>query len=218
MGNYVSNSEVAIYLGLDGNDAMLMADVDSRITLAENIVEDFCGCSFQSELATAKYFNGSGNDYLSLPRVALRNLTTVQIVDATGAVETTIDYVVGSPTNTRRKFFNAIRSRYVMTSRSLYVFPTGVENIKVTGDWGFDPAAIPASFKLGIFLTIKSIYDNINRNQAVLSEATLGKMTTFATPTSPYHGGIANVADIIPPIAQTILNQYRNDGKHLEEY
>jgi len=218
MGNYVSNSEVAAYLGIDGNDALLMADVDLRIALAENAVEDFCGCSFVSETAVAKYFNGSDTDYLSLPRVALRTLTKVEIVDSTGAVETTLDYVVGSPTNTRRKFFNAIRSRYVLTTRALYVFPIGVQNIKVTGDWGFASNAVPVSFKLGVYLTIKSIYDNINRNQSVLTEATLGKMTTHATPTSPYHGGIANVADMIPPIAQTLLNQYRNDGKHLEEY
>lgn len=218
MGNYVSNSEVAQYLGLDGNDAMLMADVDARIEIAENLVEDYCGCSFQAETATAKYFNGSGSDYLSLPNVALRTLTKVEIVDATDVVETTIDYVVGSPSNTRRKFFTAIRSKYVVTSRALYVFPTGIGNIKVTGNWGFDPSAIPASFKAAVFLTIKNIYDNINRNQSVLTESTLGKLTTFATPTSPYRGGIANVADIVPPIAQTILNQYRNDGKHLEQY
>lgn len=208
---YVTNTEVANYLGLDTSDAIIMVDISAKIDLAESLIEDFCGWEFTySETPSIKYLDGSGTDILNLPKF-LTTLTAVAIVDSSGteASTYTISDIQTEPLNPRKG-----AHRWLQLKGGGH-FPKGIGNIKVTGTWGL--SVIPNSFKLAVMLTVKNLYDIIPQNPNILREREMDREIQYQPIISPYKGTASTLANPIPPFAQTILRQFMNGGRYFNE-
>lgn len=208
---YVTNTEVANYLGLDTSNAIIMADLEAKIDVAESLIDDFCGWDFvYSATPSVRYLDGSGNDMLNLPKFLVA-LTEVAIVDSTNTVASTytLTDIMKCPDSPRKGAY-----RWLQLKGGGY-FPKGVGNIKVTATWGLQ--TIPESFKLAVYLTVKNLYDIIPQNANVLREREMDRETTFQPIVSPYKGTASVLANPIPPFAQTILRQYISANRYLNE-
>lgn len=208
---YVTNTEVANYLGLDTNDIAVMTDLSAKIELAETLIDDFCGWNFTYSATPATYYlDGSGKDILNLPKF-LATLTSLSLVDSTNTVTSTytLTDVLLSPQNPRHGGY-----RWLQLKTGGY-FPAGIGNVKVTGTWGLQ--TIPGSLKLAVYLTVKNIYDSMLQSAGVLREREMDRETTFQPIVSPYKGTASVLANPIPPYAQTILRQFISAQRYLNE-
>lgn len=197
---YVANTDVAAFLGLDTSDTTLMADVTAKITIAEALINDYCGCSFvYSATPSTKYFDGSGTDILNLSHalVAATVVATVDNLQVVGGTYTITD-IAHQPANPKNGMY-----RFLQFKAQGAVFPKGIQNIAVTGTWGLNP--YPDTLKLAVFLTVKNLYDTIARESGLTSEREFGRQVDY---------DITN-QNAIPPLAKTILRQYINANKYL---
>lgn len=199
---YVTNVEAAAFLGLDSGNAVIMDDLTAKIIFAESLVDDFCNTSFAyNAVASAKTFDGSGTDILNLT-YPLAALTSIAIVDNTGTVSTTYTSTDFSlrPANSRTGIY-----RFIQAKDPSVRFPKGIQNVKITGTWGF--ATVPSTFKLAIYLTLKNIYDVIAREAGISKEREFGREIWFNLKAN----------DLIPPMAKMILQQHTFINKLLNE-
>jgi hypothetical protein len=187
---YVTVANVAAFLGVDGSDAVIAGELESYAYLAEELVETYCGQTFDSETAATKYVDGNGLNVLPLPK-PIRSLTSAAAVDLDGVAATAYSYVVVGPSDP------SVSGCYthIMFEDGVSTFPVGVGNIKVIGNWGY--TTFPKMFTYAIYYTIKHLLAVAKLDETVSRESSFGKEAVYSK------------LDMIPRSAQFILTKFR---------
>lgn len=119
--------------------------LDGLISRAERMIKRLTEQDFSSELATAKDVDGSGNTTLGLD-IRLYSIDSI-VVDT--SIMTDYVYLKYGDNYSLLKFdpdpVYAYRSHRNYSSAFSYIFSFGVENITITGDWGW--SAVPDDIK-----------------------------------------------------------------------
>lgn len=172
---YLQPIEAAMRAGLDYTDPDILLQVKIVLPDIEDEVDLYTQTTFINEPGVSKTFNGTGTDMLTLGYY-LRTLTSVWMLDVTGAqVEQLLD-VVPQPQNPKSGCYRWLQRRQDISSPLFYqllthrpilqpspvdppnaIFPYGLANIKVTGDWGF--AAVPNGIKKAMALAIRHYWN-----------------------------------------------------------
>lgn len=204
---YVETADVAAYLGIDGTNTTLLADLEVKIAIAEEVVEHFCNTEFVYDpVESSEILNGNGRTHLPLPKY-LVSLTSIQYLDTTEVVSSTVTatdiYKVHA--NFNRNVYSSLEFKDGST------FPTGAQNVKVIGVWGLQ--TIPNTIKLGIYLTIQNIYNIAMRDANVMSAEDIYRKVEYV-PAVKYDR-LSAAANIVPPQAQMLLKHHQFLNKWL---
>lgn len=202
---YIQPAEVAIGLGYDLSDAQLLAEVSLAIEFAELAVDQFCSTEFQWEPGGVKVFDGSGTNMLSLG-FYLRTLTSVYLLDDTGAQAEQLTDVVPQPTPLKsQQAYRWLQRRQPLSDYPVY-FPFGLANVEVTGDWGYKPEEMPTAVKQAMLYVVKHFFDLRLYNDLVQMEGGLGRTVIFKTPKQ----GVDQPVHYIPEVARNLLSKWKN--------
>lgn len=207
MGNYVSTAGAAAFLGVDGTNEALLADLEVKILLAEEIVEDFCNTEFvYSPDSVSMILDGNGRTNLPLPKY-LKTLTALELIDTDETVSDTytLTDVYKIPANYNRDVFSSLELKDGSP------FPRGAQNIKVTGTWGLQ--TIPNAIITAVYLTIQNLYNLIGRDAGVKSSSDIYRKVEYMPQTSYDKASVAS--NIVPIQAQMALHRYRFLNKWL---
>ena len=209
--SYVTNTEVAQALGWDSSDTALMADIDVALAFVEPAVDQYCGTTFQQEDGVTRIYNGTGHPMLSLG-FYLRNLTSVYVLVPVIAtlptyqmtpVNPPLPDVMPMPQPSRDGTYRWLE-RMAMDVFDIHyepnVFPKGLGNIQVTGDWGF--TVIPKSVKQAIFHAVKYYFDLRDMDATVRTVIGVGHTKENPKPDDQHY---------LPPISRRLLDRYKND-------
>ena len=218
MGIYVDSDYVCSVLGYDSTDSAITSDIDALIPAAEELVNTYCGGGIEPETSsgTARLYDGTSNTMVILG-CYLQNLEKVEFLDYQGAVlETPID-CVPQPTKNRLNLFRWIERRplyyqpnnyqYINSStfpsnyetQGPMIFPIGVQNIRITGTWGFP--SIPEAIKLATAHTIKHIISLRSVSTIASAESGFGRSVMYKN---------LDLKQILPPYVRAMLIPYIN--------
>lgn len=194
MGNYVSNAEVAAYLGLDTSIAAVSAQLTAVVPVAEDMVESYCRTIFvDTGSDVSKTVDGNGLGYIPL-HTYISAITSVYLVDKDGTNLSLIsDCAIGPYAVYDRKGAGTM-----LESKTGFLFPKGVRNIKITGRFGF--TTIPSEIKLACYVIIKHLFDVSEHNFLHKEEEFFGK-NTVNVPYQDIHA--------VPKLAAQLLDKYR---------
>jgi len=188
---YVTNEEVAKFIGWDFENAGLMEQIQLILAYVEPQIDAYCNASFASD-TNDKIFNGTGNQILQTS-IFIREITVGILIDEDGLKVADIDLegIILGPAEPRSGVY-----RYIERRASHGNWPLGLQNVKLTGKWGFDTVPVPV--KGAIALTVKSFFDTRDYNQYLKYESNLSRNVQYR-----------DDIDIIPLPARKILNSYR---------
>lgn len=122
------------------------SDISTEIDLVENIIDAYTGTSFDSITSTAYYFDGNGHRSLFFyPLLSIPNVSVSEVLEVDEDDNTLFTFVANTDYHRKdwqinKTWIGRTESRRAF-SRSGTVWPTGIRNIKITGDWGY--ASVP---------------------------------------------------------------------------
>lgn len=195
MPNYVTKAEVASFLGIDISDSNLEAEVETAIDIAESVVDQYVNTTYANQDALVVLLDGSGYDEVTLT-LPLVSITSLKVLDEEGNVESTYlstDYRLGpqKPVTGFHRYIKLVNG----------TFPEGVQNIELTGNFGFDDeASTHKSFKLSVYYVVKAIFDSKIKG-TFDAHIRAGDNTTIYNKESEM--------SIIPYLARCVLNKYK---------
>lgn len=201
---YVTPFEVATLLKKDVDNEEVMATIALALSFAEQDIEQYCQTWFTQEDNVAKLYNGRGINCLSLG-FFLRNLTKVEVLDLRGQA-TTLEYVSLQPRPSKRRDGAniSVYSWLELKNGDLSekrIFPEGLENIRVTGDWGL--TVLPAAIKRAIILSVQHALEVNNASTVTELEVGFGRTRTQRR---------AEDLPYIHPVAERLLSQWKYRG------
>ena len=131
---YISIEAAKTFLP-EGN-TLTDSEIDEMILLAMETIERITDQKFVP-VSESRTFDGTGENYLNV-RTPIRSLSKIEILDCDGSVvgEGSVGYVRITPSRTllmhaREQGFPRYR-----TAANACMFPSGIQNIRVTGEWG----------------------------------------------------------------------------------
>lgn len=203
---YGTPLEIAAMLGYDYSDSVLMSEIQAILSVAEWEVDQYCQTTFVNEAATSKIYSGNGTKILTLG-FFLRTLTSVWTLDEDGAQDTQLDDVVMQPSAPRTGAYRWLERRQseVLLTPIDSVFPVGLNNIKITGDWGFTEC--PEPIKWATALTVKHMFNLRTYNSTISNETGVNRTVDFVR---------SDRVDYIPRMAKQILDKWRNSRQFCE--
>lgn len=156
--SYTNKASIQNYLMITISNSF-STQIDNWIKAAENYINNYCNrTSFTQELATVKYYDGSGSNELLIDD--LLTCTKIEILDDDSDVQATLDstdeYFL-YPANKTPKTRIVINS----TNASISVFLTGHQNIKITGTWGYS-VDVPEDIRLAATKIVAGIISERN--------------------------------------------------------
>lgn len=207
---YIQPFEVAAGLGYDLSDAQLLAEVAVAIEFCELAVDQYCDTQFQWEAGASKLYDGSGTNMLTLGSY-LQTLTGVWTLDETGARYTQLTDVVPQPTPLRdQRLYRWLQRRQAQTETgeviTRNVFPAGLANIEVVGDWGYTPEKMPTAIKQALLYAVKYFFDLRLYNDLVQMDSGLGRTMVFKTPKQ----GTDQPVHYLPEASRHLLAKWKN--------
>jgi len=207
---YATVSDVVDILGWNAEDSLLADRITSVLEYCENAVDDFCGTEFDFQEDTIRLYDGSGVDSLVLG-FFLRTLTSVYVLDINGDRAYQLTDVVAGPTPLRsNRAYRFIKRRQSYNSSGELtisnIFPPGLANIEVTGDWGWDTDEYPRELTRAVAYAVKYLFDLGIHNDLIDMESGLGRTVMYKT----NRGGIRERVEPLPDISRRILAGYKN--------
>lgn len=159
--NYTTKSEVQNYLKRN-IDAGFDTQLTTYIEAMSRFADTFCGCILVEETPTTRKYDGNGSNELYIDGV--HDITEVTADDA---VITPIFYPANKPRKT---------SMVLTTS----VFPSGYQNIEVTGKFGRF-TSLPADLKFAVTVLVAGIMNQVDKQtDGVKSEKVGEYQVTYA--------------------------------------
>lgn len=197
---YGTPQEIAVLCGYDYADDEVMANVAVALEAVEESIDQYIQSTFVNQESAIKYFSGSGEDHISLGYF-LRTLDSVEIVDENGDTVETLTDVVAQPSQPLHGVYRYIERRksYDLGVYVSNVFPIGLDNIKITGDWGLEE--IPASVKYAAAMSVKHFFNLRNYDSTKVSELGVQRNMEFLRP---------DRIDFLHPVSKKILDHWRN--------
>lgn len=201
MPNYVTKAEVASFLGIDISDSNLDTEVEVTLDVAESVVDQYLNTSYANQDSLVVLLDGNGYSELTL-KLPLVSVTSLKILDGEGAEESTYlstDFRLG-PQNPTTGFY-----RYIKLVNGK--FPEGVQNIQLTGNFGFDDeSSTHKAFKLAVYYVVKAIFDSKIKG-TFDAHIRAGDNTTIYNKESEM--------SVVPYLARCVLNNYRINTENL---
>lgn len=197
---YVTPIEVATSLGLDYSDPQVILDVNVAVDFIEDAVDQYCNTTFINETATSKIYSGSGLQMLSLG-LYLRTFTSAWVLTSEGDESYELTDVVPMPQPAKRGVYRWLERRQsnVYLGDVLQTFPKGLNNIKVTGDWGFTEA--PSAVKLAVMMGVRHFFELREQSDVKKTESGFGRLVEQASSDSIHY---------LPHVARAILDSWKN--------
>lgn len=124
-----------------------IVSLNSWIAAVKLYIDKYCGKTFEISGDTTRYFDGNGKDRILVD--SLISITTIQILDNDGNVETTLgttDYIL-YPLNETEK--NEVR----LTGDSAVAFTSGNKRLKIVGQFG-NAASVPDDISLAATMLV----------------------------------------------------------------
>lgn len=207
---YIQPHEVALGLGYDLSDAQSLAEISLAIEFCEMGVDQYCDSEFQWEENTSKIYDGGGQNMLTLGSY-LRLLREVYLLDDNGVRATLLTDVVAQPTPLRsQKAYRWIQRREPTTAFGTViesnVFPAGLANVEVIGDWGWKTEDMPTAVKQAMLYAVKHFFDLRLYNDLEQMNAGLGRTIVFKTPRQ----GTEQPVHYMPEVSRNILAKWKN--------
>jgi len=149
MADYATAAEVKAY----APDLQLGTDYDTvlgyLVTAVSRLIDPYMrredNAYDASATATARYFNGSGEEEQFIDECVEVTKVEYLSAEATWTEWVSADYMTLGPDGTRNQL--PICSLYVENYGDYSIFDGGVQNIRITGKWGYS-AAVPNLVKL----------------------------------------------------------------------
>ena len=221
---YIQPYACAIGLGYDLSDAKLMAELSVGIEFCEAGVDQYCGTQFEWEENASKIYDGSGTNMLTLG-FFLRKLKEAWVTNAVGDHMGSLLYTKPQPTPLRSGEAYRWLQRYqpmwpageIMAvddqpTYNTYVighnmFPAGLSNIEIIGDWGWKPDEMPIGVQQAMLYAVKHFFDLRVYNDLVQMDSGLGRTIAFKVPR-------VAAADLpvhyLPEVSRRILTKWVN--------
>ena len=194
MPNYVTQTEVGTFLGIDLSNAYLQSEIDDTILLAESVVDNYVRTTYAFQNDLELVLSGYNQPEIKLPYPCV-SVSSVKAYDSEDTLLETYassSYRLGPP-NPKTGFY-----RYIIKTDG--VFPAGTQNIKVTGDFGFaDTDDTHNVFKLGVYYVVKAIFDS--KAKGTFDLHTRSEMTTQIFTEEA-------MQSLVPMLARVALNPY----------
>ena len=152
---YTTKTEIQNYL-LTAIDASFDSQVDSWISQVEQYIDQQTGKNFIApSLATEKVYDGDGSNEIEIDDCV--EITKLEICDTEGNVIE--DSLVKS-----QDYFYLPENQIPIQALKLYGyrFQKGIQNIKVTGKWGFS-TAVPNDIKFAATILAANIINFSNQ-------------------------------------------------------
>ena len=194
--SYTNKSRLQNYLTINISDTF-NSQITEWIEAIEAWINTYCGREFDQESATSKLYDGSGSRELLIDD--LLTLTKIETLDESGNVDETLSnenqyYLY--PANKTPKYRIVINS----ANAPIAIFPSGRQNIKITGTFGYS-ATVPEDVRLAATKLVAGIIEEKNLDIAgEIKSERLGEysITVQDVEKMANHLGIKD-----------ILNQYR---------
>jgi hypothetical protein len=204
---YGTPTEIAQLCGYDTTDAALLAEIELVMEPIELEVEQYCETTFFDEAAATKVYSGNGTRMIVLGYY-LRSLDEVWILDAEGNQDEDItDEVVLMPDAPRVGAYRWIERRATndFSGQVVNNFPSGLANIEITGDWGFEEC--PAPIKLAVALSVKHFFQMRNYDATKTQESSINRTVEFTR---------GDRVHFLHPVAKQILDKWTNSRRMSE--
>ena len=145
------------------------AELTAEIEFIEALINSYTGTSFYSVPATAYYFDGAGNRSLFFyPKLGIPNVSVTEVLEVDEFDNTLFTFVSTDYSVEKWAIHKTWRDRSEgrrAFSRSGTTWPTGIRNLKITGNWGY--ATVPALVnRATILLVLESLLPNSTNMQA----------------------------------------------------
>ena len=208
---YIQPYEVGVGLGYDLSDTQLLAEVAVAIEFCEMAVDQYCDTQFQWEPDASKVYDGSGTNMLTLGSY-LRTLKGVWMLGTESNERVTqITDAVAQPTPLRdQKAYRWLQRREATSESGQTItpnlFPAGLGNVEVVGDWGWEPEEMPTAVKQALMYCVKHFFDLRLYNDLVQMDSGLGRTLVFKTPKQ----GVDLPVHYVPEVARRILSKWKN--------
>lgn len=198
---YVEASTIIATLGLPSSQAM-EDKIGAMLEALDSLVDQACAVdTFADDEGGTRLFNGTGNSRLYLNNVVLRTFTKVEWFSVDGTVSDEIDYVAAQPSTKPGGFY-----RYLECKAPGAVFPSGVQNIRVTGDWGFE--TLPKAIEHAIAYAAKSLIDEAARNYSIKRDAAVDRAVEYIV-------GGEGAGCALPGVSLALLRRYTVDDMRM---
>lgn len=207
---YIEPQDIAIALGYDLDDSRLMADVALAAEFCEGAVDTFCETQFDWEPGAAKVYDGTGTSMLTLG-FYLRALTSVCMLDDEGGESDALTDVVAMPTPLKGSgAYRWLQRRQVLSEFGSVEYPSvfaaGLANVKVVGDWGFQPKDMPMAVRHAVVYGVRHFFDLRLVNDLVAMESGLGHTVVYKTPRQ----GVDQPVSYLPEVSRRLLTKWKN--------
>jgi hypothetical protein len=210
---YAEYSDFAVQYGTDPDDAVLNAKVTAYIEMAHAVLSGYLGYDPTYEDDAVKVLSSAGKRILSLPK-PLMSFTKVAILDQNGdELEDVTDYVVALPNQPlyghRWLELRDTTSLNFTVQAVSGIFPTGLNCVEITGDWGFETSPI---LKMVTLQTVKHLIDQERVNMLLKSESNFGRSVVFNTDAM-----VGNLS-MLPQQVQVVLSSTYKIHREFSEY
>lgn len=207
---YIQPYETAIGLGYDLSDAQLLAEVSVAIEFCEMAVDQYCDSQFQWEEGASKVYDGSGTNMLTLGSY-LRSLESVWTLNTDSSRLAEITDAVPQPTPLRdQRAYRWLQRREptteIGTTITANVWPSGLANIEVVGNWGWQSEEMPVAIRQAMLYAVKHFFDLRLYNDLVQLESGIGRTLGFKTPKQ----GVDLPVHYLPEASRRILSKWKN--------
>jgi len=206
---YCSIDRVFGLLGWDINDGALKGNVELMTEFAERCVDEQCRTVFDWQPGRVVTYNGNGTAMLSLG-LFLKTLTSVEVLTPTGEVDVTLSNVVPQPEPySSQQGYRWLELRQIINTPGNVavisplpnIFPVGLSNIRVTGDFGYQTDEVPHSVQLAVAYTVKHLIVTREYNELIDLQSGLGRTIKFKD-------GVSDIR--MPKVAKSLLGPFRN--------
>jgi len=187
MAQYTTTAKVKSYLGITAStwDTLL----DSLITIASSMIDQFTGRQFYKTADTTKKYDGNNNVSLFIDDL-LSSSPTVVVDDGTLGSDDFFLY----PSNDTPK--TEIQRAVDYSSDGYNTWPKGQQNVEITGDWGYcEDDEVPDDIDYACQELVADIFRNRRRGKTQ-SESVQG-----------YNVNYGNIKKL-PEVVRGILRKY----------
>ena len=193
--SYITEGDLENHI-LQDIDSSYSSWIASIIGFVEEYIDKYCDTNFASSSANViKYFDGSGTDEIFIGD--FQSLTSVQVLQADGNVESTLDADVDYwkyPLNEDIK--NTLK---LVPTGKYSSFPQRPRALKVTGTWGWD--TVPGPIKMAAIKLAAQLINEGLRGGQVNSESLGSYSVSYKNLDDKADAmGVKNILDMYRPI------------------